>query len=474
MLLRIARHEIRDVVRDGRFRWASAIVVGLLLVALLTGWTEQRSVAAEHASAAQTSRETWLAQPAKDPHTAAHYGAYVFKPRGPLTLFDSGVNGYAGVVAWLEAHKQNEFQFRPAQDRASIARLGQLTAAATLQFLVPVLIILLAFTKFAGEREDGTLRQLAATGVSPRVLAAGKAMGVAAALGLMLMPATIVGTVTLLWTSGGEVVGEDLVRVAGLVLVYGLYFLVCIGLALAISAVMKKASHALAVLIVFWAVNAVLAPRLASDVSRQLYPAPTAFELAGSVQRDAYDGLPVHEYNVRRAADLRARLLHDYDVTHVEDLPVNFRGVDYLEREAHSNDVWDSHYRRIWAAFEGQTAVHHLAGFVAPLMAVRALSMALTGVDIFHHQHFAQAAEVYRRDMVLAMNRDLAHGGSSQKLGAYTTSTALWTTVPPFEYRQPDLAWSLSHVRSAAAALAAWVLLAGLAMHASVRRMAVE
>jgi hypothetical protein len=33
-------------------------------------------------------------------------------------------------------------------------------AAATLQNLIPLLIILLAFTKFGGEREDGTLRQL--------------------------------------------------------------------------------------------------------------------------------------------------------------------------------------------------------------------------------------------------------------------------------------------------------------------------
>ena len=109
MLWYIARHELRDVIRDGRFRWAAAIVAGLLLVALLTGWTYQRSVAAEHASAAQQSRETWLAQSSKDPHSAAHYGGYVFKPHGPLTLVDSGVNAYVGVAAWLEAHKQNEF-----------------------------------------------------------------------------------------------------------------------------------------------------------------------------------------------------------------------------------------------------------------------------------------------------------------------------------------------------------------------------
>jgi ABC-2 type transport system permease protein len=474
MLFQIARHELRDVVRDGRFRAASAVVVGLLIVSLLTGWSYQRAVTAEHESSAQLSRDTWLAQPSKDPHTAAHYGAYAFKPRGPLSLFDNGVNAYTGVATWLEAHKQNEFQFRPAQDRASVARLGQLTAAAALQLLIPVLITLLAFTKFAGEREDGTLRQLMASGVPPRTLAIGKAAGVCAALGLVLAPATAIGALALLWTSGPEAMQQSTLRAAGLTVVYGLYFVCFVALALAVSAWARRGSHALATLIAFWAFNAVLVPRVASDVSRAMYPSPTAHEFAEAVERDTYDGLPVHDYNVKRAADLRQRLLTQYQVSRVEDLPVNFRGIDYLEREAHANDVWDTHYRTLWHAFEAQTGVHHLAGFAAPLMSVRAISMALSGVDFFHHRHFSHAAETYRRGMVLAMNSNLAHGGSSQRLGAYTAQTSLWETIPAFEYRQPNLHWSLSHVRAASIALAVWVVASAAALFWSVRRVGVE
>jgi ABC-2 type transport system permease protein len=470
----IVRHELRDVMRDGRFRWTSAVVLALLCMALLTGFASQGAVAAQHASAAQTSRETWLAQSSKDPHTAAHYGAYVFKPRGPLTLFDSGINEYAGVAAWLEAHKQNEFQFRPAQDRASIARLGQLTAAVALQVLVPVLIVLLAFTKFAGERADGTLRQLMAAGVPPSRLAAGKAVGVAAALGLVLLPASVIGAVALVWASGPAPAGEDGFRVAALVLVYGVYFATIAAVALTVSAIVRNPSHALAVLIAFWAGNALVAPRLASDLSRHLHPVPTAFEFAEAVERDVYDGLPVHSYNVERAADLRMRLFEQYKVARVEDLPVNFRGVDYLEREAHANDVWDAHYKSIWAAFERQARVHQLAACAAPMMAVRALSMALTGTDSYHHRDFAMAAETYRRRLVLAMNSDLAYGGSSKTLGAYAADPSLWSTIPPFEYRKPQLGASLSHVRVSAAALLIWVVAAVAALFVSVRRMRVE
>lgn len=474
MLRRIVHHEIRDVCRDGRFRWAAMFVGTLLGVSLLTGWTYQRTVSAEHAGAERFARETWLGQSSKDPHTAAHYGAYAFKPYGPLTLFDSGVNQYAGVAVWLEAHKQNEFQFRPAQDRASIARLGQLTAAATLQFLIPLLIIVLSFAKFAGEREDGTLRQLAALGVSARALAAGKALGISAALAIVLVPATMVGVTALVLASRSPAVGHVFTRVAALGFVYGIYFAVFIALALAVSAAARRSSHALAILAALWVMNAIVIPRVASDVSRHLYPTPTAFAFAQRVHEQTYDGLPVHLYNVKRAAELRERLLRQYRVSRVEDLPVNFRGIDYLEREAHANDLWHAEYGALWATFERQTDVHHLAGWAAPLMSVRALSMALAGVDFFHHREFATEAEAYRQRLVFAMNDNLAHGAGSRKRGAYAADASLWSTIEPFMYREPELAWTLAHVRMSAAALATWLLVAIAGLAAAVRRISVD
>jgi ABC-2 type transport system permease protein len=474
LIRRIVRHELRDVLRDGRFRWASAIVMVLLIAAVVTGAAQQRAVSAQHESAARLMRDTWLSQPSKDPHTAAHYGAYAFKPRGPLTLVDSGVNDYTGVAAFLEAHKQNEFQFRPAQDRASIARLGRLTAAVTLQFLVPILIMLLAFTKFAGEREDGTLRQLLAAGVPSRTLALGKAAGVAAALALVLIPATTIGAAALALSSSSDALGQQTFRVAGLIVVYTLSFATVTMLSLTVSAVVRRPGHALAVLVAFWAANALLAPRLASDVARRLDPVPSAFELAESVERDVYDGLPIHTYNVRRAADLRARLFAQYHVVRVEDLPVNFRGVDYLEREAHANDVWDAHYREVWNAFGRQNRTQQLAGFAAPLMSVRYLSMALTGTDWFHHQDFAAAAEAYRRQFVLAMNSTLAYGGSSKRQGAYAAEATTWSAIPPFDYRLPSVVMAMSQVSISVIALFVWTAASGVALLMASRRITVE
>jgi ABC-2 type transport system permease protein len=290
----------------------------------------------------------------------------------------------------------------------------------------------------------------------------------------VLVPAALLGAAALAIASGPAAMSHIITRIIGLAVVYGLYFAVFIAMSLAVSAMATRSSHALALLVAFWVMNAVLVPRGVSDLSRRMYPTPSAFEFGRRVQHDTYDGLPIHDYNVKRAADLRHRLLGEYKVARIEELPVNFRGIDYLEREAHANDTWDAHYRALWAAFDRQTTAHHAAGWVAPLIAVRSLSMALSGADTFHHRDFAAEAEAYRRRLVFAMNDNLAHGDGSQKKGAYTAEASLWSTIEPFTYRQPELAWTLSHVRTSAAALASWMLCAGAALVFAVRRMKVE
>ncbi|MXY30264.1 MAG: hypothetical protein F4Y48_03535, partial [Gammaproteobacteria bacterium] len=139
----IVRKEFTDVLRDGRFRWCSVLVGALLLVSLGHGWVQARNAQQEHAAAQATARDHWESQGEKNPHSAAHYGIYAFKPRLALSFVDEGVDPYTGTSVWLEAHRQNDFLLRPAQDATAPQRIGALTAAQVLQHLVPLLIILL-------------------------------------------------------------------------------------------------------------------------------------------------------------------------------------------------------------------------------------------------------------------------------------------------------------------------------------------
>jgi ABC-2 type transport system permease protein len=148
-----------ETLRDRRFFVSALIVGGLLFAALALGWQHSRQIERQHRFAQELTRKQWLNQETKAPHSAAHYGVYAFKPQMPLSFIDRGIESFTGVAVWLEAHKQNDFRYRPAQDQTALARFGELTAAVVLQILLPLLIILLAFTPLPESANRETLRQ---------------------------------------------------------------------------------------------------------------------------------------------------------------------------------------------------------------------------------------------------------------------------------------------------------------------------
>lgn len=455
MIGRIARREFTEMVRDGRFRVLAALVLGVAALSVAAGWRHYVDVERQHAQARQATRAQWLGQPNKNPHSAAHYGVYAFKPKNRLSLVDSGIDPYVGVAAWLEAHKQNEFKYRPAQDRTAVQRFGELTAAQTLLVLVPLFIVLVAFGTFSGEREQGTLRTLLGLGVPPRTLAAGKALGVVVGLGLVLVPALVMALVGVSLTSTYGVMSGDLVRAVVLGGCFLAYFGIFVAITLGVSARSSSSRVALVVLLAFWFVNSLIASRAASDVAASLHPVPSAVAFQRAMEADLNDqsDLP------RRLQARREALMQQYGVSSPDALPVNLRGVSLQEGEAHGNEVFDRHYGRLFDRYARQDATARMGGAVAPLLSMRALSMGLAGTDLWHHQDFVHAAEAYRRDMQQILNEDIALNSRDGQV--YEAGAALWSKVPAFVYEPPSIAAVLGHRGSDLLMLALWLALAG-------------
>jgi ABC-2 type transport system permease protein len=454
MILRIARKELLDLSRDGRFRVLSVLVLVVSLVSLAAGWKTYADLDAQHRAAQQSTRQQWLNQPKKNPHSAAHYGVYAFKPASQLGIVDTGIDPYVGVAVWLEAHKQNEMKFRPAQDRTAVQRFGEMNGAAVLQVLVPLFIVLMAFSAFAGEREQGTLRQLLSVGARPRDLALGKALGVTAGLGIVLLPSTLLAVAALTLSTAQGLLADDPLRVGALASVYLVYFALITALSLWVSAWAKSSRVALVVLLTVWFGNSVAAPRVASDLASWLHPTPSAVEFQRGLEADLNN---VHDVE-QRLERKRQELLRRYNVASVDALPIAFSGVSLQEGEEHGNEVFDQHFGRLFDLYERQNAVCHLGAIVAPLLATRTLSMALSGTDFAQHRHFTSAAEAYRRGIQRTMNGDIA---TNQKPGVtYLAGRELWDQVPPFEYVPPDAGWVLGQSAASLTVLGSWLVTA--------------
>jgi ABC-2 type transport system permease protein len=344
MFQKIARKEFTEMIRDGRFRVAAVIVFALLTVSLLTGWRHYAEVRRQHDAAQRAQREFWLEQGAKNPHSAAHYGVYAFKPQLALASMDKGLDPYLGVSQFLEAHRQNAAQFRPVEDATPLARFGELTAAMTLQVLIPLLIILLGFGAFAGEREGRTLRQLLSLGMSRPDLTLGKALGVAAPLLMLLLPAAVIGVVAMMLNVGTQSLWLSLPRAAVMTAGYLAYFAIFIGLALIASALASSSRAALIILLGFWFINSLVAARLITDVARAAYPVPTAVEF----NRAIADEIRGHGGWEEQVEKRKKQLMAEYKVMDAKYLPVNPEALVLDEGEQIDTQVNDKHFNRLY------------------------------------------------------------------------------------------------------------------------------
>jgi ABC-2 type transport system permease protein len=469
-VLTIARKEWLDLRRDARWQALSLVTLLLMLVALALGLLNARRLEREHHSAEVGDRHVWTAQGAKNPHSAAHFGQYAFKPIGPLALAEPGVDAYVGSAAYLEAHKQNEVQFRAARDSTLAARMGHLTLAFVFQTVLPLMAILLGFAAFSGEREQGTLRQLLSLGVRPVDLLLGKALAGAGVLMALLVLASA-GLAAGLALFGSDHLAEGtgtFPRLAGLVLAYGLYLIGFLALAMAVSARAKSSRAALVGLLVFWLLNSFLVPRWVTDVVRNADPLPTALAFREAIAEDK-KALFGHDESHPGFLAFRDRVLKQYNVARVEDLPVSFRGLSLREDDEAGYRMFDRHFGRLQDQVERQDALCASPGLLFPMLALRPVSMAMAGTDNRHHHHFVEAAEQHRRLIQTAASQDLidhAKNGDNSYVAPETT----WAGIPSFAYRPPSPVWAWRGQWLNLASLALWCLACcGLAWAAASR-----
>ncbi|MEZ5562150.1 MAG: ABC transporter permease subunit [Gammaproteobacteria bacterium] len=478
MIMIIARKEFAEIVRDGRFKWTSVLMVLLLLTAMLSGWQRHSSYMAIQAAAQGDTNTQWLKQGDKNPHTAAHYGNYAFKPLGPLAFFDNGVTNYTGTTVFMEAHKQNFAIASPAADTSAVGRFGELNGAMILQLLMPLLIILLGFTAFSGERESGTIRQVMSMGVGRMSLLWGKALGLASAVLLVVVPC-VLGGAALIAMTDLPMVGEGLpVRIALLAVAYLTYAGIFLFITLAVSAWSRTPRAALMVLVGFWAFTGFIMPKMAAEISKVAYPSPSYGSFMAAMkahQARGFDGTPPWA----ELGKFQGQMMRKYGVSDVKDLPFYWTAVRMQRLEELDQRVFDQHFGAVAAIYTAQRLLQDKLGTIAPTLPLRSISMGLAGTDLIQHQKFQDDAEVFREAMVEKMNGYLSRAAVSLN-GVNSASNYLvanedvFSIVPPFRYEPPALATTLSEHWINFTLLGCWLVFSILLAIFGVRRMTLE
>lgn len=456
-VLRIAREEWRALARNRAGAIATALLIVLVLAATFVSVERRAAVEADRARYQASVDQDFDRQPARHPHRMVHYGQFVFRPLPPLAFFDAGVDGFTGTTVFLEGHRQNSANFAEARQSSLLVRFGQLTPAFVLQVLAPLLLIFLAFTAVARERERGTLRLLLAQGLDGRRLLAGKLLG-HAGIALAIGTPAFVALLWLTATTEGASWSAALLLILG----YAAWLLIWAALAVIVSALVPRSRDALAVLVGMWIVGVVLLPRALPGVAACRAILPTRIETEVALHRDLARIGDSHDPDDPYFAGFKAKVLTRYGVARVEDLPVQYAGLVALEGERLSTDLY-ARAAADMAAREGEQngLVHAFAG-LSPLIAIRQLSMALAGSDLAGHQDFLGQAEAFRYRFVQTLNRMQAEKIPNVNAGIDPRVSAdHWRTVPRFAFQPRDPLSDRGPITVNLVILAGWLLALG-------------
>ncbi|RCR65557.1 ABC transporter permease [Larkinella punicea] len=438
----IARNEFTQTRRDRRFVVAAGVVLLLLVVATWTGFRNYRSLADKREQANQSARAAWLGQTEKNPHSAAHYGTFAFRPKSDLSFLDFGLDTYTGASVYLEGHRQNDAKFSAAEDATVLIRFGEMTVAFVLQLLIPLLTIFLCFSTFTRERVENTLKLLVSQGASTPDLYWGKVWGYSQVVGLMVGPALLLAGGLLFAQTGFDATADTGLRLVLFVLLYALYFFLFVAGSVFVSARSSSSRNSLLTLLGVWIVACIILPKATANLGESLFSVPSSYAFRKQINEDQEKGIDGHNPSSARAKELEKKILAQYGVDSVSKLPVNFDGIVMQEGEKYTSMVYQKHFGALQDQFERQNSLADIVGFLNPYLAVRDLSMGLSGSDYAHFLDFKAKAEQYRFGLVERLNN---HMKTFSKTGDWekTVSRDFWAQTPDFQYQLPPVGWAL-------------------------------
>ncbi len=430
----IAKNEVSRLIRDKIVLVLGMLILVLLTVSVVSGAQYYQQAAQQHEEARELARAQWENQGEKNPHSAAHYGTFAFKPVTTLSVFEPGIDRYTGVSLFLEAHRQNFATHSLAEDRDASMRFAELTPSFIFTFLFPLFIILIGFRLVSAEKESGMYRFLMSQGVSRSQLIIGKALGLWSITLLLFLPFLLIGFGFLMFTSP---VTTDFLRFLVMSLLWLMYFGVIVHLSVGISAIAKSSGSSMVVLLSIWIMSTLLVPRLVTNVASGVHPVPDTTEFRQAIQADLQQGIDGHNpLNEHRAA-FRDSVLHAHGVDDVSDLPFNFSGLILQESEEFEKKIYDHHMAKIDDIHQQQIRLFALSSVFSPTIATRLASMAVAGTDIHHYNHFSRAAEDYRISLMRELNMDLKVHAVGDRANDYASGSDFFAQNVSFSYEKP-------------------------------------
>lgn len=451
----------RQTLRSKAIIFIGGISVVLLLFATYNGvkYYEQNHTRHDHQ---EMARASWEGNPDKHPHRMAHFGTFAFRMKHPLSVFDIGIESYTGNAIFLEAHKQNMVNFSEAGFSTGILRFGELSLAMILQLLLPLILFFIGFASIVADRENGTLKILLTQGASWKEILFGRSMGLFGVALLFLIPFLLVIQILLLMDDHTSF--DSFSRLAVIGLAYLGYSAVLCLLTIALSVSSRSSKGALLKLLGLWLIMTILIPRVSQALGAFFHPSPTKLEFRSAIEEEVIQYGDSHNPNDPYYNTLRDSILAAHQVASVEELPFNYGGFIMSQGERISAEIYARHHAELMDQYRRQNRLSRWLAIANPYLAIRNISMALSGTDFESYVDFQNQAERYRYQLAQHMNdlqiKYINPGRVSGSEGKKDViKREAWKAFPDFTFEFPDLSKVLRQEWISIFALLLWLVI---------------
>ena len=451
-MINIILNEWKMFLRDRLFIYSTTTFLLSLVIVVILGIIQNNNQKIYQTKAQTHVRQQWESLEAMNPHRAAHYGSYAFKPVNILNSMDSGINDITGNVIKLEGHVQNEIVYSEASQSLSISKFGKLKSSLLLQYVIPLFLIFLAYGSLSNEKETQRLKLLIFQGTSITKLTFAKSLSVWF-YGLMLLVTTII--VQSFFSENNLDIYKRLFLIT---ISYGIYYYVIASLATYFSARFKNNISALSSILAVWIIWTIFLPKIWGNTVEKIYPLPSRQEFKTIMKEERSKGIDGHNPTDKRRELLKEKYLAEYEVDSLKNLPINFDGIVMQEDEEYGNIVWDKHFGNNYNILQKQKTLYQVSGFLNPYASLQSLSMGLCGTDMIHHLDFLKKSEEYRRYLIKTLNDKHAYGGSRTGDWKWTVDSTFFKSINDFSYNTPKIENQIKYYYIDLACLLLWGL----------------
>lgn len=463
MWLIIASKEIRQAFGNQVFILLCIITWSILSVSIINGFKNYQNIQQQQQDAVSLFHNE-LSKKDRDPHSAAHFGTYIFKPFTPLSLYDPGVTNYSGSTYRVEAHKQSEMNFASPPDTTTILRFGELSASTVLQLLIPLLIIIISFSSISKEKEAGTLKIIFAQGVQHRTLLWGKIFGNYFIIILIILPVFICTLITGIFST------DMFLKAILFIVAYSFYFFIITSICVLISYRSKTSKDSLLFLLCIWILSCIVFPKLIAGIATTKYPLISYHEFQEQIDHDFSFGIHNDGTYKERKEKTEAKLLAQYQIDSISLLPINIDGALLQASEDYNSKVYQYRSKPVTQQMERQKHVYKLASFFTPYISIQQASMAFAGTDLYHHHNFHKKARIYRDGFVKTLNTELTKIPKDQE---HIVNTTFLKNMKQFSYNLPSVRFVFEKQYLVFLSFFYWLVALILAIEISIKKKSI-